>query len=142
MYVRFIVLGRGRGGVDRGMFCDVKSWTRDSRVHVALRDALRTEYAWFNANLPVPKARAFLVKSRGTWLADGICWFRDDAREMIARAFDLAALLGECGVEVTKVATKAPGQILYCDDYQIVARPDDGSAGGGGSLFLNAKDGG
>jgi sulfur carrier protein ThiS len=57
--------------------------------------------------------------------ADGICWFTDGAREAIARAFTLAALLRECGVPVTKVATHRPGQILYRDDYQIVAKPDE-----------------
>jgi hypothetical protein len=31
------------------------------------------------------------MKSRRRWRADGICWFVDDAREMIARAFALAA---------------------------------------------------
>ena len=90
MYVRFIVPAHGGRDVDRGLFCDVKSWTRDSRIHAALREAIRAEYEWFNTNLPVPKERAFLVKSRGMWLADGICWFLDDAREMIARAFALA----------------------------------------------------
>jgi hypothetical protein len=124
MYVRFIVPAGGRRGTDRGMFCDVRSWILDSRAHMALREAIRAEYEWFNATLPVPKERAFLVKSRGIWLPDGICWFVDDAREMIARAFGLAALLGECGVAVAKVATRAPGQILYRDEYQIVARPE------------------
>jgi hypothetical protein len=114
----------------------------DSRVHEALRNAVHEQLDWFAANLPSPKRRVFLVKSRGVWLSDGICWFLDDAREMIARGYALAGLLGECGVPVTRVATRTPGQILYRDEYQIVARPDDGSAGGRGTRFLNAKDGG
>jgi hypothetical protein len=47
-----------------------------------------------------------------------------DAREMIAHAFALQALLSECGVPVIKVATHRPGQILYRDAYQIVAKPE------------------
>src|SRR5690349_3042123 len=108
MYVRFVVPARGprRRLTARGMFVDARDFTQDSRVHAALRDAIRAELDWFNANLPVPRHRAFLVKSRGIWLPDGICWFRDDAREMIARAFVLAALLEESGLPVTKVATR------------------------------------
>jgi len=141
MYVRFVGPRRGRRGSTLGMFRD--SWwiVDDSRVHEALREAVQEQLDWFRANLPAPRRRAFLVKSRGVWLADGICWFLDDAREMIERGFALAALLGECGVPVTKVATRTPGQILYRDEYQIVARPDDGSAGGRGTRLLNANDG-
>jgi hypothetical protein len=42
---------------------------------------------------------------------------------MITHAFVLSALLQECGVPVTKVATHRPGTILYRDPYQIVAKP-------------------
>ena len=65
------------------------------------------------------------VKSRRRWRADGICWFVDDAREMIARAFALAALIGEAGVPARKVATRRPGTILYRDRWQIVAKPEE-----------------
>jgi hypothetical protein len=142
MYVRFVGPWRGRRGSNLGMFRGASWVADDSRVHEALRNAVHEQLDWFSANLPVPKRGAFLVKSRGQWLSDGICWFLDDAREMIARAYALAALLGECDVPVTKVATRAPGQILYRDEYQIVARPDDGSAGGRGTRFLNAGYGG
>ena len=142
MYVRFVGPWRGRRGARLGMFRDGSWSVEDGRVHEALRLAVREQLDWFAANLPAPERRFFLVKSRGAWLPDGICWFLDDAREMIARGFALAALLGECGTPVTKVATRAPGQILYRDAWQIVARPDDGSAGGGGTRFLNTQDDG
>jgi len=123
MYVRFVVPWRGRRGVDYGLFWEARGHAEDSRVHAALRAAIRCELDWFNANLPVPKRRVFLVKSCGRWLPDGICWFVDDAREMIARAFVLAALLEECGTPASKLATRNPGQILYRDSWQIVAKP-------------------
>jgi hypothetical protein len=65
------------------------------------------------------------VKSRGRWYSEGVCWFVDDAREMIARAFALAALLRECDLPVTKLATRHPGQILYRDRWQVVAKPGE-----------------
>jgi hypothetical protein len=70
-------------------------------------------------------AEPLWVKSRRRWRADGICWFVDDAREMIARAFALASLIGEAGVPAHKVATRRPGTILYRDRWQIVAKPEE-----------------
>jgi hypothetical protein len=127
MYVRFIVPQRGRRGVDLGLFRHAKFNVEDSRVHEALREAIRIELDWFNANLPIPRRCVFLVKSRGRWLSDGVCWFLDDAREMIARSFTLASLLRECGLPAAKVATSRPGQILYRDAWQIVAKPEEGT---------------
>ena len=127
MYVRFIVPRRGRRGVDLGLFRHADINAGDSRVHEALRAVIRIELDWFNANLPIPRQRVFLVKSRGRWLPDGICWFVDDAREMIAHSFALASLLHECGVPAAKVATRHPGQILYRDAWQIVAKPEEGT---------------
>ena len=56
----------------------------------------------------------------------GVCWFRDDARDCIAHAYTLAALLGEAGVPVTRLKTDAPGDIVYRDAHQIVAMPRKG----------------
>ena len=125
MYVRFITpWWRLRRGIDCGLFGPAYACARDAEVPAVLRDALWTEIGWFEENLPAPRRRAFLVRSRKRWLADGICWFNDDAREMIARAFVLAALIGECGVPARKVATRRPGTILYRDPWQIVAKPE------------------
>jgi hypothetical protein len=123
MYVRFITpWWRLPRGVDSGLFGPAYSLARDPDVPEILREALWAEIGWFESNLPAP-AR-FGVKSRRRWVSDGICWFVDDAREMIARAFALAALIGECGVPALKVATRRPGTILYRDRWQIVAKPE------------------
>lgn len=123
MYVRFITpWWQVRRGVDCGLFGPAYACARDSEVPFVLREALWTEIEWFEQNLPVPTR--FRVKSRGRWVAHGLCWFVDDAREMIAHAFALAALIRECGVPAAKVATRRPGQILYRDSYQIVAKPE------------------
>jgi len=125
MYVRFIAPGAAlSAGIDTGLFQPAIALWRDPHTPETLALAIRHELDWFNAELPAPARARFLVKSRGRWLAEGICWFRDDAREMIARAFALAALIEACGVPVTKRATRRPGQILYRDDWQIVAKPE------------------
>jgi hypothetical protein len=123
MYVRFITpWWRLPRSVDSGLFGPAYACARDAEVPAVLREALWIEIDWFEHWLPVP--HRFTVKSRGRWLSDGICWFVDDAREMIAHAFALAALIGECGVPARKVATRRPGTVLYRDPWQIVAKPE------------------
>ena len=124
MYVRFITpWWQVRHGIDCGLFGPAYACARDLDVAFVLREALWAEIGWFEEHLPTPSR--FCVKSRRRWLAHGLCWFVDDAREAIARAFALAALLGECGVPARKVATRRPGQILYRDPWQIVAKPGE-----------------
>jgi len=124
MYVRFITPERLRAGVSAGLFGAAYDCRDDEDLGEALRAAIRLELEWFGEYLPRPDERSFLVRSRKVWWPDGICWFRAEARAMIAHAFALRALLGECGVLVTKVSTCRPGQILYRDAWQIVAKPE------------------
>ena len=125
MYVRFITpWWRMRRGVDVGLFGPAYALWRAADTAEALRIAIRCQLDFFEDELRVPRAGAFLVKSRGRWLPDGICWFRDSAARMIAEGFILASLIREAGIPVTKVATDCPGQILYTDDHQIVAKPN------------------
>jgi hypothetical protein len=124
MYVRFITPERLRARVSAGLFGAAYDCRDDAAIGETLRVAIELELDWFADYLPRPDRRCFLVRSRKVWLPDGICWFRAEARAMIAHAFALGALLRECGVLVTKVATRSPGQILYRDAWQIVAKPE------------------
>lgn len=84
--------------------------------------ALRLELDWFNAHLPVPSRFGVTVKRR-RW-SDGVCWFRDTARDMLGHAYALAALLEDCGVPVQRHWSRDPGQLLYRDRWQVVAKPE------------------
>lgn len=131
MYLRFTApaapgSGPGQGSVTRarvdpGFFrsgYDVWSGDRSNPVMIAIR----RELDWFNDNLPVPSRLS--VKAKKVWHADGVCWFRDDAREAIRHAYALAALIEECGVRIDRQWTRDPGQILYSDRWQVVAKPE------------------
>ncbi len=124
MYLRFVSslpAGRGRGAF--GIFYAAGGCGYDHANAEFIRHAIRAELDWFNGNLPVPKGRHFAIKSRKRWYDDGICWFRAEAREMIGHAYVLASLLRDCGVLIERLRTEHPGQILYRDDYQVVAKP-------------------
>jgi hypothetical protein len=130
MYIRFTTPGAvTRAGIRPGFFRDASraAWDyRDTPVGIALRH----ELDWFNDCLPVPcsrdggRKRPFAVRAKGCWFKDGVCWFRDDAREHLTHAHVMAALMGDCGVPVTRQVAASPGQILYRDNWQVVAKPD------------------
>lgn len=81
----------------------------------ATRERLHEVLTWFNRNLTVPK----LDK------ADLRClfWFRSDSQPVISRLWELAYLLEDEGVFVSKVRTRQPGMIVYRDEHQVAAKP-------------------
>ncbi|KRA80467.1 hypothetical protein [Altererythrobacter sp. Root672] len=124
MYLRFTVPGTvTRARVAPGLFGvagDVL-WRHEEHPDPVLL-ALRDEVDWFNHWLPIPSR--FGVVAKGRKWSDGVCWFRDDAREMVGHAYVLAALLEECGVPIERIWTRDPGQVLYRDRWQVVAKPE------------------
>jgi hypothetical protein len=126
MYIRFTTPGTvTRAGIAPGPFTGAHqlSWRHHDEP---LGEALWHELHWFNTHLPVPRGkRPFSVRSKRRWYKDGVCWFRDDAREMLTHAHVMAALIEECGVPVVRRLAEHPGQILYRDAWQVVAKPDN-----------------
>ena len=80
------------------------------------RAALEEMYAWFNAHLKVPPFSQF--NRKGPFA----CWFRSDAGEPIRRMWDLVALVRELGWPARFVRSNDPGELVYFDEHQIVAR--------------------
>ena len=123
MYLRFTVPGTvTRARVAPGPFKLASRLTWQGERDDPVVAALRRELDWFNEWRPSP--RRFVVVAKGRKWRDGICWFRDDAREMVGHAHVLAALLAECGVPIERSWTRDPGQILYRDAFQVVAKPE------------------
>ena len=53
-----------------------------------------------------------------------MCWFQDHARDPIRHMEVMVALIEDCGVPVDRNWTRDPGQLLYRDKWQVVAKPD------------------
>jgi hypothetical protein len=52
-----------------------------------------------------------------------LSWFKDTAREHVAKVRTIVALLEARGVTVLTVATERPGYVVYEDDFQVIAEP-------------------
>lgn len=123
MYLRFTAPGVvTRARVAPGLFRPAGRLQWSLPADSPVKIAIDREIHWFNNRLPIPKR--FGVKACGLWWSDGVCWFRDGAREVVAHAFTLAALIEEAGVPIDHIWTRDPGQILYRDDWQVVAKPE------------------
>jgi len=79
------------------------------------RDRLREALRWFNQNLTVP------TLDDSDWRC--LFWFRSNSQPVISRLWELAYLLEDEGVFVTKVRTSQPGMIVYRDEHQVAAKP-------------------
>lgn len=128
MYLRFIAPaapGRRlvtRSRVEPGLFGPAGDlWWSDTPLSPTLV-AMRRELDWFNQHLPVPTRLG--VRARRVRWNDGVCWFRDSAREMLRHAHVLASLIEDCGIRIDRICARDPGQILYRDDWQVVAMPE------------------
>lgn len=121
MYLRFVVAAP-RARLAFGLFRSEYHPREDPTLPEWLRVPIEEHYAWFNENLPIP--RRFTVVSRRRRIYAGICWFRPEAREHIVRARELARLIAEAGRPTATLKARHPGQVLYRDDFQIVAKPD------------------
>jgi hypothetical protein len=122
MFVRFVVCEPGvrpARGIFRADAIDYRGLQPEW-----LCTQLQEHLDWFNAQLRVPR-----VLSRERWRgrhgAQALSWFRPEAREHISRAREFARLIGEMDSLTAEIKTLYPGQILYRDDFQIVAKPGD-----------------
>lgn len=122
MFIRY-ALGRldPWSGAPLGFFRVAYRLQWDPFVPDWLQDALRAETDWFDRNLAVPGR---------LWRGDrarrgetGICWFRPEAREHLAHAHALQALIAEAGIAVGRLQTRDPGDVVWSDQDQIVAKP-------------------
>ena len=124
MYLRFIGPFPTRGAsrvrnCDYGIFQTAFMARDDQLMEQCLIDELMAEVDWFKEHLPSPDDHHFDYAGANV----GICWFRDDARTMIRRCRRMVNILCAGDIWVTEARTDNPGQILYRDDYQIVAKP-------------------
>ena len=123
MYLRFVVSKRDKWtGAESGFFGPAYAVKhRERRAPAWIRDQICAELAWFDEHLDKPKRLERSAGRRG-WVY-GVCWFRPEATEAISRARYVSWLLTETGIPVREHKRAKPGEIIWKDAMQVVAKP-------------------
>lgn len=120
MYIRFVVAGdsdnpwRATGVITEARILRDKGKLESYEV-----DVVEAAFEWFNLHLPCPPFRE--NHESGAWTKDAVAWFLPEAKEAIASMWDLVAILKEYGVPVQIFRSQHCGEIVYRDNYQVVA---------------------
>lgn len=126
MFLRFVRPNRVAGTSAReGFFCSAYDLRDDPLLDRHASDRLEALLSWFKGHLKIPRtySRSRSKGRRAAEFTPGLCWFKADAGEAIAKSFELVALLVDHGYPVEIIRTDRVGYILYEDDHQVVAEP-------------------
>jgi len=104
-----------RSHLPAGLFCAASelSWSYDLPEYEL--DALIELRDWFNLHLDSP----FDYLPRNARYDNAICWFKSTAREHLARAWELIALLERNDILIWTIKSPKAGRIHYEDDAQV-----------------------
>ena len=117
MFLRFICAAdQARDPLVTGPFLTLGRLADQGRVEPHEAVWVAEVEDWFREHLPVPpfRARAFPVRA--------VCWFSGGRNVALARMWELVAFLRHKGVCMQLLRTGFPGNILYRDEFQVVAQ--------------------
>ena len=121
-FVRFVIRADDEdSGRRQGLFQAIAALEDDNALlehEQTLADETRK---WFGRHLEAPSRPAKSSKRHAKKVA--LSWFRDTAREHIARMHALAHVLECHGIHVEIIRTDRPGYVVYEDAHQIAAEP-------------------
>jgi hypothetical protein len=120
MYIRFVVASHDENPWRAtGIITSARVLCDDGELEPYEAEIVQSSFDWFNDHLPCPPFGA--NRKSGAWTVDAVAWFVPEAKEPIARMWDLVAILKEHGVAVQIFRSESPGLIVYRDEYQVVA---------------------
>jgi hypothetical protein len=122
MYLRFVISQTDEDSSRRqGLFQAIAHLRDASKLPKHEEDSVDELRGWFSKKLRKPES--FSRSGRPHAHRKAISWFRDTAREHIARMYELAEILETHGVLVDVIRTARPGYIVYEDEFQVAAEP-------------------
>lgn len=117
-YVRFVIGRKDEDShVEQGVFQAAALALEWQEITGPDADELNQLRAWFSENLEKPTS---FGRDK---LRRGICWFKADATQHIARIWKMVQILERNGMLVKKIKTSKPGYVIYEDEWQLVAEP-------------------
>jgi hypothetical protein len=124
MYLRFVVAEiHHASGKQLGVFHAVRYLREDGELFPHEEDQHDLVKKWFSKNLDTPTRFTASKPPLGRKQSKAISWFKETAKEHIARIRILVAILENHGVSVQMLKTDRVGYVVYEDEYQIVAEP-------------------
>jgi hypothetical protein len=120
MFIRFLSseIDR-RSQVAAGLFCAAAKlrWSDDLPDYEF--DALAEVRDWFNIHLESP----FDHLPKTDRYEKAVCWFRSTAREQLARAWELVAILERNDILIWTIRSPRTGYVYYEDEVQVLSEP-------------------
>ena len=115
MYVRFVIADHHPDtGIQTGIFEATHKLPRKGFVADWDENRLAEIITWFRANLQFPDRVSRSRRPNGHHSA--VSWFKASAREHIAMARELAAILEAHDIRTQMITTTRPGYVVYEDD--------------------------
>ena len=122
MFIRFVVHIKDEdSGKRMGLFQASRELRDAGLVDKYEEDQLLQIRDWFNNNLDKPTAFTTSRKPNAKGVA--ISWFKDTAKEHLAKMHHFSSILEAHGVIVDIIKTDRPGYIVYEDKFQVTAEP-------------------
>ena len=123
MFIRFVC-----GEIDEdshvaaGLFCAATEIWRFGYMPEYEHDALTELEGWFNVHLESPIKHL----PRKFCYGQAICWFKSTAREHLARAWEMVAILERNDILIWTLKSDDIGRIYYEDEAQVFVAPASG----------------
>jgi hypothetical protein len=122
MFIRFVIASKDENsGRRQGLFQVAYQLRASGHMNANDEQRLDEVLRWFDENLAEPERLA--VSSKPRRKAQAISWFRDAAREHIARMREFQTLLDNYGIVVEMLRESRPGYVVFEDEHQVVAYP-------------------
>jgi hypothetical protein len=122
MYIRFVIHRNDENsGRRQGLFQAMADLRHDHLLLLEEQTIYEEIYNWFNKHLEKPLKFTRSSKPHAKKIA--ISWFKDTAKEHIAKMYAIAQILEDHGIIVDVIRSERPGYIVYEDEYQVSAEP-------------------
>jgi hypothetical protein len=120
MFIRFVSGAMDRDShVSAGLFCAASQLAWAESLSDYESDALADLRNWFNIHLESP----FHHLPRNRRYQRAICWFKPTAREHLARAWEMTAILERNNILIWTIRSRKTGYVYYEDEAQVFAEP-------------------